>query len=101
MDIAFFPGPSDPHGPARNTLDDLLSKGTTRIMVACAFCTGAGIVIMRRHLDRLRAPGSCLVISSDEPTDIGAVNDLARQAPGAVWLHETGRLPSEKGVGRA
>jgi hypothetical protein len=101
MDIAFFPGPSDPHGPVRNTLDDLLSKGTTRIMVACAFCSGAGVVIMRRHLDRLRARGSCMVISADAPTDIEAVNDLARQAPGAVWLHETGKLPREKGVGSA
>ncbi len=101
MDITFFPSPSDPHGPARSTLDDLLSKGTTRIMVACAFCTGAGVAIMHRHLDRLRAPDSCLVISADNPTDIAAVNDLAKKAPGAVWLHKTGKLPREKGVGSA
>jgi hypothetical protein len=101
MAITFFPEPPDPHGPARHTLDEVLRKGTSRIMVACAFCSGAGIAIMSRHLERLRVQGSCLVVSADHPTDVVAVNSLAKEAPGNVWMHKTGKLPTEKRVGSA
>ncbi len=101
MDVSFIPGPTDPHGPARDALDDVLSSGTTRIMVACAFFSAAGCAIMRRHLARLQAPGSCLVVSADPPTNIGALNGLAREAPGKVWAYQTGKLPTEKKVGHA
>lgn len=99
MNVSFVT--SEPHGRARPLLDELLSNGTGRVMVACAFCTGAGVAIMRRHLARLRAPGSCLIVSADNPTDIDAVNELARDAPGAVWMHQTGKLPYERKVGSA
>jgi HKD family nuclease len=99
MDITFFP--HDAHGFARRMLDDVLSKGTDRVMIACAFCSGAGVAIMRRHLQRLSAPGSCLVVSADFPTDVAAVNNLASEVPGRIWVHETGKLPFEKRVGHA
>jgi hypothetical protein len=101
MAIAFYPAAADPHGPVRDVLDDVLSKGTSRIMVACAFCSGAGVAIMQPHLPRLRLPGSSLVVSAEKPTDIDAVNALAKQAPGRIWMHETGKLPTERGVGSA
>lgn len=101
VDASFFPTTEDSHGAARHVLDELLSNGTGRIMVACAFCSGAGVAIMYRHLPRLQTQGSCLVVSADSPTEIDAVNDLAAQAPGAVWVHQTGKLPNEKRVGHA
>lgn len=99
MEVTFFN--TDPHGQARPELDQILSSGTDRIMIACAFCTGAGAAIIERHLPRLRKPGSCLVVSAECPTDVAAVNALAEAAPGAVWLHETDRRPYEKKVGSA
>src|SRR4029077_18825816 len=57
--------------------------------------------IMRRHFTRLRMPDSCLVVSAEPPTDIAAVNALARDAPGSVWMHKTGKLPYENKVGSA
>src|SRR5262249_50772609 len=99
MDVNFVPSIS--HGSVRQALDELLTSGTTRVMVACAFCSGAGAGIMRPHLPRLRRPGSCLVVSADGPTEIDAVNALGAEAPGAVWIHETGKLPKEKDVGHA
>ena len=99
MDVEFIP--VDAHGNARRELDQLLSKGTERIMIASAFCTGAGVAIRDRHLTRLRLPGSCLVVSADYPTDTAAVNELAVDAPGNVWMHQTGKLPFEVKVGSA
>lgn len=99
MDVTFVD--EQPHQKARPFLDDILSKGTERIMIACAFCTGAGVVLLQRHLARLRRPGSCLVVSSEPPTDMLAVNELAKAAPDRVWVHTTGRLPQEKKVGGA
>ena len=99
MDVTFVD--EHPHQKARPVLDDVLSKGTERIMIACAFCTGAGVVLLQRHLARLRRPGSCLIVSSEPPTDMVALNELAKAAPDRVWVHTTGRLPQEKKVGGA
>lgn len=99
MDTEFVA--SNPHQKARPRLDEILSQGSERVMIACAFLTGAGAVIIQRHLSRLRQPGSCLVVSSEPPTDIPAVNELGRAAPGNVWMHFTGNLPFEKKVGSA
>src|SRR5215831_697394 len=99
MDLQFYS--SAPHAKARPRLDEILANGSKRIMIACAFCTNAGVEVLRRHIERLRLPGSCLVVSAENPTDIPAVNCLAEQAPGAVWMHNSGPLPREMNVGRA
>jgi hypothetical protein len=40
-------------------------------------------------------------VSAETPTDVEAVNDLAEQAPGRVWMHKAGKLPYEIKVGSA
>jgi hypothetical protein len=70
-------------------------------MIACAFFTKAGAVILERHLPRLQKSGSCLVVSSEPPTDVEATNEIAKAAPGHVWMHFAGALPYEKKVGSA
>lgn len=92
---------SNPHAPGRPTLDGILDRADKRLMIACAFCTGAGVTMISRHVSKLNRPGSCLVVSSEPPTDIEAVNGLAGLAPGRVWFHQTGKLPHEKNVGIA
>jgi len=68
----------DPRKKARPLLEGLLRCGTDQLMIACAFCTSAGVALLKPHAARLRTPGSFAVVSWEKPTD------FERQQKGSI-----------------
>lgn len=71
-----------------------------QIAIACAFCTGAGVELLRRHARRLKSNGSFVVVSWERPTDFEALEELHAAAPGHLYVHFGGARPEETQVGR-
>jgi hypothetical protein len=99
MKVEFFA--SDPRRKARTHLDEVLSRGADQLAVACAFCTAAGVELLKRHADRLKAEDSFLVVASEKPTDHTALADLDRLIHGHLFLHWGAQTPVELKVGPA
>ena len=74
MNVEFFA--ADPDHKARERLDELLTRGVDQLAIACAFCTGAGVELLKRHAQRLKTPGSFVVVSGEPPTDGAALAEL-------------------------
>jgi hypothetical protein len=78
----------------------ILVKGVDQVAIACAFVTGAGVALLKRHLNHLRLPNSFLVAAWERPTDPAALASLHTEAPGNVYIHLGDKTPVEKQVGR-
>jgi len=90
---------ANPRERARPFLDDLLTNGVDQIAIACAFLTGGGVELLKRHAPRLQLPNSFVVVAWDWPTNLDAVSDLHALLPGNVYLHLGAKTPVEKQVG--
>lgn len=90
----------NPRERARPVLDEVLRNGTDQIAIACAFLTGGGAEVLKRHADRLRLPNSFVVVAWEPPTSLDALNELHALFPGNLYLHLGVKTPVEKGVGR-
>lgn len=97
MEVEFIA--ADPQERAITLLDELLEQGIDQVCIACAFLTAGGAKLLERHSDRLKLPGSFLVVSWGEITDDRALEKLHWLAPGNVYYHLGSQLPYETGVG--
>ena len=91
----------NPQAKARNEIDKILNKGTDQIAIACAFCTAAGVELLKHHAPRLRQNDSFLVVSAELPTDLKSLEELHEAAPGHIFVHYSPDLPYENNVGRS
>jgi hypothetical protein len=94
MDVDFFS--DDPRRKARPRLDDILIRGVDQLVIACCFCTAAGVQILQRHVSRLGKVGSFAVVSVAPPTDYAALADLHRSIPDNLFVHWGAFSPVEK-----
>jgi HKD family nuclease len=85
MDIEFIA--NDPRQKARPRVEEILSRGTDQLAIACAFCTAVGVKILLPHAQRLKNRDSFLVVSSEYPTDSEALKMLNDEIPGNLFLH--------------
>src|SRR5262245_52821077 len=99
MNVEFFA--DDARRKARPRLDEVLSHGVDQLAIACAFCTGAGIELLRPHASRLRNADSFVVIAAALPTDYVGLAELYREIPGNLFIHWGAMLPREKRAGAA
>ena len=90
---------ANPRQRARPLLDDVLEHGVDQLAIACAFLTGGGVELRRRHETRLKLPSSFLTVAWEWPTNLAAVEELHELCPGNVYLHLGAQTPVEKGVG--
>jgi hypothetical protein len=97
MNVRFIS--ADPRQRARPILDTLLAAGTEQIAIACAFLTGGGVELLKRHVDRLRLPSSFVVVAWEWPTTLETLNDLHALIPGKVYVHLGSLTPVERGLG--
>jgi hypothetical protein len=97
MNVEFIA--DDPRQRARERLDQVLSAGADELAVACAFCTGAGVEILKRHAARLQNGDSFVVISAAPPTDHVALSGLHNLVPGRVFVHWGALSPDEIKIG--
>lgn len=98
MNVRFIA--ADPRQKARPLLDELLERGVEQVAIACAFLTGGGAELLKRHAARLRMPDSFLVVAWEPPTTMEALQELHALFPGNLYLHLGAQTPVEKGVGR-
>jgi hypothetical protein len=89
---------TEPRGDVRPLLDDVLESGRDRIMIASAFCTNIGVKVIRRHLTRLKLPGSCLVVSAEFPTNTHSGGKLPKEISGGDWLMHSKVYYAENGA---
>jgi hypothetical protein len=85
----------DPRRRARPALDDILNRGTDQIALAVAYCTAAGVQILKPHAARINKPDSFVVVSVDPPTDYAALAELNTLIPGRLFVHWGALLPQE------
>ena len=90
---------ANPRERARPLLDEVLEHGLDQVAIACAFLTGGGVELLKRHASRLKLLGSFLVVAWESPTNLAAVEELHALCPGNVYLHLGAQTPVEKGVG--
>jgi hypothetical protein len=90
---------ANPRERARPLLDHVLENGVDQIAIACAFLTGGGVELLKRHARRLRQADSFVVVAWEWPTDLAAVQDLDSFASGNVYVHLGVQTPVEKYVG--
>jgi hypothetical protein len=98
MEVQFIA--SDPRLRAKPILDQLLTAGTKQIAIACAFLTPGGVELLKQHAQRLRSPGSFVVVAWESPTSLDALNDLYAVIPGHVYVHLGSLTPVERGGAR-
>jgi hypothetical protein len=77
----------------------VLAAGTEQITIACAFLTGGGVELLKRHVDRLRLPASFVVVAWGLPTTLETLNELYALIPGKVYVHLGLLTPVERGLG--
>jgi hypothetical protein len=82
MEVKFFA--ENPRQKAKPPLDDILERGIDQIAIACAFLTGGGAQVLKRHAARLKLPNSFLVVAWELPTDFAAVEAMHKLCPGNV-----------------
>src|SRR5882757_4278605 len=90
---------ANPRERARPILDSILAQGVDQVAIACAFLTGGGVELLRRHAHRLKLRDSFVVVAWDPPTNLEAVTELHTLAPGNVYVHLGVETPEEKKVG--
>lgn len=90
---------ANPRERARPLLNDVLDHGVDQVAIACAFLTGGGVELLRRHESRLKLPDSFLTVAWEWPTNLASVEELHALCPGNVYLHLGSQTPVEKGVG--
>jgi len=91
---------ANPRRKARPELDRILAHGVDQLAIACAFLTGGGAEVLKRHAARLSLPNSFLVVAYEPPTDLEALAELHSLFPGNLYLHLGAQTPVEKKVGR-
>lgn len=96
MNVQFIA--SDPRQRARPKLDSVLAAGTEQVAIACAFLTGGGVELLKRHADRLRLPDSFVVVAWEPPTSLPVLNELHAIIPGKLYVHLGALTPVERGV---
>lgn len=75
------------HMEAKDNFNALLAGGTDGVRMAVCFFNHGGLAILREHARALKHPDSFVVVSLESPTDLTAVDELHRVAPGHVYLH--------------
>jgi len=65
MQIEFFA--EDPRRKARPALEQIMRNGTDQLVIACAFCTAAGVELLCQNASRLKNPDSFVVVSVSPP----------------------------------
>ena len=93
---------ANPRQKARPLIDEVLERGVDQVALACAFLTGGGAAILKKHAARLRLPGSFLVVAWERPTTLflDALEELHSLFPGNLYVHLGAQTPVEKHVGR-
>jgi len=99
MEVEFIA--EDPRARARPRLDTILSRGEDQLVVGCAFCTGAGVQVLKRHASLLGTPDSFVVVAAAPPTDYSALEQLHDLVPGKLFVHWGAISPVEISVGAA
>ncbi len=99
MQVQFFS--SNPRQKARPELDEVLSHGVDQLVVACAYCTAAGVAVLKRHADKFKRPDSFAVLSATPPTDYEELAHLHNLIPGHLFMHWGTIYPYEKENGAA
>jgi HKD family nuclease len=97
MNIQFVS--SDPHAKARPHLTRVLSHGTDQLAIACAYCTPAGVELLKPYSVQLNQAASFLVVSGEKPTSFTALAELHALAPNRIFVHFGGVTPYETNVG--
>lgn len=77
----------------------MLRHGTDQLAIACAYCTAAGVELLKPHVDRLRQNDSFLVVSGEKPTNFTALAELNHLVPNRIFVHFGGDTPYETKVG--
>jgi hypothetical protein len=77
----------------------MFDHGVDQVAIACAFLTGGGAELLKRHTPRLKLPDSFLVAAWEAPTNLEAVEELHSLFPGNVYIHLGAQTPIERGVG--
>ena len=98
MNVRFFS--ANPRERARPTLDSILAQGVDQVAIGCAFLTGGGAEVIKRHSERLRLPDSFLVVAWEPPTSLEALTELHAEFPQNLYIHLGVKTPVEKLVGR-
>ena len=99
MEIEFLS--CDPRSKARTRLDEVLSNGLDQLVIACAFCTAAGIELLSRHATRLSNKDSFLVVSVAPPTNYAELERLHLLMPSNLFVHWGALAPWELKNGAA
>ncbi len=86
---------SNARQPARQKIDEVLRFGEDQLALAVAFCTGAGVQILSRHISNLNRPESFVVVSSKKPTNLRALGGLDERIPERIYVHYGGTAPRE------
>lgn len=97
MNVQFIA--SDPRQRAKPKLDSLLAAGTDQVAIVCAFLTGGGVELLKRHAERLRLADSFVVVAWEPPTNLAVLNELHALIPGKLYVHLGALTPVERGVG--
>lgn len=85
----------------RSEFDAAMSREGGTLRAANCFFTEAGKRILLRHLEAIKRENGFYIASVVFPTNIDALADLAREAPGHIFIHLGGAVPREPVVGRA
>ena len=96
MGVEFF----SPEGrsEALKKLEESISKNAkTRLAIVSAFCTKAGVNILLPHANLLDREDSFLVVSSEKPTDLEALEELHTRAQDSIYVHMGASSPEEIG----
>ena len=93
---------ANPRQKARPLIDEVLGHGVDQVAIACAFLTGGGAAILKKHASRLKLPDSFLVVAWEPPTTLflDALEELHSLFPGNLYVHLGAQTPVEKDVGR-
>lgn len=97
MDVKFLS--PNPNSGFTSAIEELLGFGTSRVCVAVAFCTRAGVDILCNHSSRIRGGDSFVVVSSSAPTDLQELGRLHGLCPGKVRVHFGATSPVETNSG--
>lgn len=86
---------SNPRAHAYGRLDDIMSRGTVRLMGAVCYVTLDGCSLLKANIDRFKKEGSFFIAGYNDISTIGTINDLCKSAPGKFYFHGIARKGSE------
>ncbi|WP_157817541.1 hypothetical protein [Candidatus Thiodictyon syntrophicum] len=78
-----------------------MNKGTDQLAIASAFCTAAGVALLKRQTSRLKTTDSFVVVSAAPPTDYDQLATLHPLIPASLFVHWGALAPWEKKAGAA